>query len=141
MKNWVLAGLISACVFLSATVTKSEIQVTLIWDATTDPTVTQVGFYRDNLDCAQQGPLQPLYDAVGNPLRIPYTTSYVDATIPDGSEVVCYEITFLNDGGESGHSVRATKNFPPPPQPPPAPTGLKLSRWNETGWILLDSQG
>jgi hypothetical protein len=127
----VLAGAILGALFGSMILAQTKYQsAVLTWD-TLDATATGVHVFRGSLDCdTQLGPLQPLVDSTGQPVTLGIVTTYTDNTVPDVTGNVCYELTAFNSGGESVHSVRATKQVtgstPPPPPVPAVPTGLAV---------------
>lgn len=108
---------------------------TLQWDQTTDATVTNANVYRGtDTACTSSTPLISLLTTLG------VVNAYTDQNVPTNISTVCFEITWVNAGGESGHSNRASKTMTlPPPPPPPAPTNLRLSRWDGSQWLLLAS--
>ncbi len=84
----------------------------LSWEANTEPDLKGYKVYRGLLNCAAQGPLEPLTDAG-------LVTTYTDATIPDAATEVCYRLTAYDKAGnESAPSAQATKTFAAVPPPP-----------------------
>jgi len=102
--------------------------LTLTWDA--NPTTDQVVGYRifrGTLDCAAQGPLQPLNDLFGSQVTVlSPSTTYKDNSVPAINGRYCYEITAYNAGNlESGRSNRASIDLFI--NPPSAPQNLRVA--------------
>ena len=125
--KFILVGFISAYLALSALpVYAGSVSANLQWDANVEQDLAGYKVYRGQINCNQQGPLQPLTDLFGTQITVAApATKYTDNSVPAVDGDVCYEITAYDTGGlQSGHSNRATKYINV--NPPNVPTGLTV---------------
>lgn len=91
-------------------------------DATHDP-ATGYKVYRGTTSaaCINAAALTAVLATVGNVL------TYTDATVPNVTGVVCYEVSGTNASGEGAHSVRASQNTTQSGGVPNAPTTITIT--------------
>lgn len=96
----------------------------ITWTLGTESDLAGHEVYRGNGTCAA-GPLQPLLDVTGAPVKVGKVSAYTDVNLPTFDGELCYEILAFDTAlNKSTRSVRAkvTVNF----IPPAAPLGLQI---------------
>lgn len=124
-KRWIHVAMLTTVMLLPLLAEAQTVPppTTLTWDAYTPPAdFRDLRVSRGTVDCAAQGPLQPLVlngtpATIVKPATGAFPTSFTDPTTPQIDGTVCYELAAFDTAGNFSTSNRASKvlNLNPPP--------------------------
>ncbi|GAH67252.1 unnamed protein product, partial [marine sediment metagenome] len=109
----------------------SDQQITLTWNANSEPDLAKYRIYRDT-----SSPAETLIDSV---VGSPPDNSYTDTGLTNGQEYFYFITAVDSSGNESGYSAEVSAT----PQPPftDIAAGLDGAYEGQSGWVDYDSDG